>query len=120
MNRRGDSARLIVEALMQTFYGCHDHRERHGYRSCLCARQHGRDHRVPVGAFVIGWFIGRLRQRRREQIMSIEQLTYGRLLAQRSQLQTRWRQAILNMIPPGFWRWWDDRSTWRGPFKLLP
>src|SRR5262249_40995269 len=27
----------------------HDHRERHRYRPRLCARQHGRDHRVPVG-----------------------------------------------------------------------
>jgi hypothetical protein len=34
---------------MQTSYGHHDHRERHRYRSRLCARQHGRDHRVPVG-----------------------------------------------------------------------
>src|SRR5262245_37241183 len=34
------SARLIVH---------HDHRGRHRYRSRLCARQHGRDHRVPVG-----------------------------------------------------------------------
>ncbi len=51
---------------MQTSYGRHDHRGRHRYRSRLCARQHGRDHRVPVGRVrVIGWFIGRLRQRRR-------------------------------------------------------
>ena len=34
---------------MQTSYGRHDHRERHRYRPRLCARQHGRDHRVPVG-----------------------------------------------------------------------
>jgi hypothetical protein len=31
---------------MQTSYVRHDHRERHRYRSRLCARQHGRDHRV--------------------------------------------------------------------------
>ena len=34
---------------MQTSYGRHDHRGRHRYSSRLCARQHGRDHRVPVG-----------------------------------------------------------------------
>jgi hypothetical protein len=34
---------------MQPSYGRHDHRERHRYRSRLCVRQHGRDHRVPVG-----------------------------------------------------------------------
>ena len=34
---------------MQTSYGRHDHRGRHRYRSRLCARQHGRDHRVPAG-----------------------------------------------------------------------
>jgi hypothetical protein len=34
---------------MQTSYVRHDHREWHRYRSRLCARQHGRDHRVPVG-----------------------------------------------------------------------
>ena len=34
---------------MQTSYGRHDHRGRRRYRSRLCARQHGRDHRVLVG-----------------------------------------------------------------------
>jgi hypothetical protein len=34
---------------MQTSYGRHDHRGRHRYNSRLCARQHGRDHRVSVG-----------------------------------------------------------------------
>jgi hypothetical protein len=36
---------------MQTSYGRHDHegRHRYGYCSRLCARQHGRDHHVPVG-----------------------------------------------------------------------
>jgi len=34
---------------MQASYGRHDHRGRHRHRSCLCARQHGRDHRVLVG-----------------------------------------------------------------------
>src|SRR6266446_8158128 len=34
---------------MQTSYGRDDHRERHRYRSRLCARQHDRDHRVPIG-----------------------------------------------------------------------
>ena len=52
---------------MQTSYVRHDHREWHRYRSRLCARQHDRDHRFLLAAFVIGWFIGRLRQRRREQ-----------------------------------------------------
>jgi hypothetical protein len=51
--------------------------------------------------------------------MSIEQITYEQLPAERSP-QRRWPQVILSMIPPGFWRWWDDRSTWRGPFKLPP
>jgi len=23
-----------------------------------------------------------------------------------------WRQAVLSMIPPAFWRWWDQRSVW--------
>jgi len=34
---------------MPTCYGRHDHRGQHRYRSRLCARQHGRDHRVSVG-----------------------------------------------------------------------
>src|SRR5262245_46172463 len=34
---------------MQTSHGRYDHRGRHRYSSRLCARQHGRDHRVPVG-----------------------------------------------------------------------
>jgi hypothetical protein len=34
---------------MQTSYERKDHRGRHRYRSHLCARQHGRDHRVLVG-----------------------------------------------------------------------
>jgi hypothetical protein len=54
-----------IVALMQTFCGRHDHRKRHRYRSRLCARQHGRDHRFLLAAFVIGWFIGRLRECRR-------------------------------------------------------
>src|SRR5262252_1077021 len=34
---------------MQASHGRYDHRGRHRYSSRLCARQHGRDHRVPVG-----------------------------------------------------------------------
>jgi hypothetical protein len=45
--------------------------------------------------------------------MSIEQLTYEQLLAERGGLQRPWRQAVLSMIPFAFWRWWDDRSTWK-------
>jgi hypothetical protein len=37
------------KALLQTCYGHHDHRGRRLYRSRLFARQHWRDHRVPVG-----------------------------------------------------------------------
>jgi hypothetical protein len=49
MNLRGDPFDDRTEALMKTSYVRHDHRKRHRYRSRLCARQHGRDHRVPVG-----------------------------------------------------------------------
>ena len=34
---------------MQPSYRRHDHRGRHRYSSHLCASQHRRDHRVPVG-----------------------------------------------------------------------
>jgi hypothetical protein len=33
--------------------------------------------------------------------MSIKQVTYEQLLAERSQPQRPWRQAIMRMIPPG-------------------
>jgi len=44
--------------------------------------------------------------------MSIEQATYGQLLTERCRPPRPWRQAVLSMIPPAFWRWWDQRSVW--------
>jgi hypothetical protein len=43
---------------MQTSHGRYDHRGRHRYSVIIA---------FLLAAFVIGWFIGRLRQRRREQ-----------------------------------------------------
>jgi hypothetical protein len=52
---------------MQTSYGRHDHRGRHRYSSRLCARQHGRDHRVLVGRIGDRMVHRSARQHRREQ-----------------------------------------------------
>ena len=52
---------------MQVSHERHDHQQRHRYCSRLCARQHRLIIAFLLAAFVIGWFIGRLRERRRGQ-----------------------------------------------------
>jgi hypothetical protein len=53
---------------MQTSYGHNDHRGRRHYRSRLCVLvSMGVIIAFLLAALVIGWFIDRLRQRRREQ-----------------------------------------------------
>jgi hypothetical protein len=46
---RPDQPQLIIEQERLEISGRHEHRQRHRHRSRLCARQHGRDHRIPAG-----------------------------------------------------------------------
>jgi hypothetical protein len=122
-----------TEAWMQTSYERQDHRGRHRYRSHLCARQHGRDHRVSVGRFR-GRIVHRAAApapprtaRRRVTYSSINRaltmwcdhpstkaITFlidhvnrasrlRQLLTERCRSSRPWRQAVVSMIPPAFW-----------------